>query len=61
MSFFWGHWYSCLGPLMKTSALGFKTRVDASLVCFVRTDATDSTPVSTPAYLKVASIAAEPF
>ena len=42
---------SCLGLLMKTSALGFKTWVDASLVCFVRTDAADSTPVSTPAHL----------
>ena len=51
MSFLWDHWYSCLRRLMTTSALGFKTRVDTLLVCFVFTDAADSTPESTPAYL----------
>ena len=33
-SFLWGHWYPCFGLLM-TSPLGFKGRVDPSLVCFV--------------------------
>ena len=33
-SFLWGHWYPCYG-LLVMSALGFKARVDPSLVCFV--------------------------
>ena len=33
-SFLWGHWYPCFG-LLAMSPLGFKARVDPSLVCFV--------------------------
>ena len=33
-SFLWGHWYSCFG-LLVMSSLGYKFRVDPSLVCFV--------------------------
>ena len=34
LSFLWGHWYPCF-TLLVTSALGFKARVDPSLVCFL--------------------------
>ena len=33
-SFLWVHWYPCFG-LLVMSALGFKTRVDPSLVCLL--------------------------
>ena len=32
--FLWGHLYPCFG-LLVMSALGFKARVDPSLVCFL--------------------------